>query len=77
MRHQIEFDIPKSELRRIIDEWIYNPLHAEVLKHRYLDHMTFEAIAEKCNISTTSAKQIVYKHEGIIKEKVKAKNDES
>lgn len=75
MRHQTEFDIPKSELKHIIDEWIYNPLHVEVLKCRYLDHMTFEAIAEKCNISTTSVKQIVYKHEGTIKEKIKARND--
>lgn len=59
---QYNFTISRSEVERIIDEWCFNQKYREILKLRYLDGMTYEAIAERVDMSEKQIKNIVYKH---------------
>ena len=59
------FDLPRSEIERLIDEWIYKEKYREILKDRMLNGMTYEALAEKYGMSDRQMKRIVYKSEDI------------
>lgn len=59
----IESDYKNSEMLDIINEYIHNERDRNILKSRYIDGLTFEKIAEKCDISVRQAKRIVYKYE--------------
>ena len=59
-------DYSNSEISNIIDEYIHNALYRQVLKSRYIDGLTYEAIAEHYDISVRNAKNIVYKNEAKI-----------
>lgn len=56
-----DYNKPRSEIEKAIDEWIFNQLHREILKSRLLDGLTYEALGEKYNLSTQRIKSIVYK----------------
>lgn len=62
MLRKIECDISRSELDKLIDEWCLNCRYREVLKLRFLDHYTYEAIAEIVDMSDRQIKRIVYKY---------------
>lgn len=66
MRHITDFNISNSDLEHIINEWIHNDVHKDVLKRRYINGLTFEKIAEEMDLSTASVKKIIYKSEPII-----------
>ena len=66
--HKIHFNISKSEVEKIIDDWVLDKLHREVLKLRHLDNLTYEEIAEKMNISDSLVKKIIYGNEDVIRQ---------
>lgn len=61
MKH--DFNLPRSEIERLIDEWIFREKDRAILKRRLLDGITYEAIAAEFDMSVTQIKTIVYKSE--------------
>lgn len=61
MRH--DFNISRSELETLIDEWILKERDRDILKRRLLDGLTYEALAEEFEMSVRQMKRIVYKAE--------------
>ena len=61
MKH--DFDLPRSEIERLIDEWIFREKDRAILKRRLLDGITYEALAEEFDMSVRQMKNIVYKAE--------------
>lgn len=61
MKHN--FDLPRSELEVLIDQWIMKKRDRDILKSRLLDGLTYEAIAEQYELSDRHVKRIVYKAE--------------
>ena len=57
----MNFDIPRSEIEHIIDEWCFDHRHREILKLRYLDGLTHEEIAEIENMSARQIQRIIKK----------------
>ena len=47
-----DFNIPRSELNHIIEEWIFSERDRNILKRRLLDGITYEALAEEVDMST-------------------------
>lgn len=64
MIHHI--DISRSELEKVIDEWIFNERDRRIAKRRLLDGVCYEPLAEEFNLSERQTKNIVYKTESII-----------
>lgn len=54
-------NLSRSQIEHIINEWIFNKKHREILVDRLLDGMTYQEIAEKYDISIQSTKNIIYK----------------
>lgn len=52
-------DLPRSEWERLIDEWIFSERDRRILKRRLLDGITFERLAEECDMSPSQIKRIV------------------
>lgn len=62
MRINIErYNLPRSEIEFLINQWIFNKRDREILIDRLLDGLTFERLAEKHNLSVQQVKTIVYK----------------
>lgn len=57
------FDLPRTEIEHLIDEWILKERDREVLKRRLLDGITYETLAEEFELSVRQTKRIVYKAE--------------
>lgn len=64
MIHHI--DISRSELDKVIDEWIFNERDRRIAKRRLLDGVCYEPLAEEFNLSVRQIKNIVYKTESVI-----------
>lgn len=58
----IDFDIPRSEIEHIIDEWCLDERAREILRFKYLDGYTHERIAEIEGMSDRQVKRIIKKH---------------
>lgn len=56
-----DFDLSRSEVEQVIDEWIFNERDRKILKRRLLDGICFEPLAEEFNMSVAQIKRIVYK----------------
>lgn len=62
MRKNIErYNLPRSEIEYMIDQWIFNERHRLILSDRLFDGTTYERLAEKYDLSTQQVKNIVYK----------------
>lgn len=62
MRINIErYNLPRSEIEYLIDQWIFNERDRAILKRRLLDRIYFEPLAEEFDLSTQQVKNIVYK----------------
>ena len=62
MRINIErYNLPRSELQYLIDQWIFNERHRLILSDRLFNGTTYERLAEKYDLSTQKVKNIVYK----------------
>lgn len=57
----IEFDLPRSEIEHLIDEWIFSERDRAILKRRLLDGICYEPLAEEFDMSVRQIKTIVYK----------------
>ena len=55
-----------SEIAKIISEYIHNERNRALLKRRYIDGITLEALAEEFNLSVTQVKNIIYGNEDVI-----------
>ncbi|MDE7194432.1 MAG: hypothetical protein K2O14_10725 [Oscillospiraceae bacterium] len=54
-----EFDLPRSEISALIDEWIFNERDRKILKRRLLDGICYEPLAEEFELSVRQIKTIV------------------
>lgn len=62
MRINIEkYNLSRSAVEMLIDQWIFNERDRAILKRRLLDGITFEALAEEFNLSANQTKTIVYR----------------
>ena len=62
MRKNTErYNLPRSELQYLIDQWIFNERHRIILSDRLFNGTTYERLAEKYGLSTQQVKNIVYK----------------
>lgn len=57
----IDFDLPRSEIEHLIDEWIFSERDRAILKRRLLDGICYEPLAEEFDMSVRQIKNIVYK----------------
>lgn len=64
------FDLSRSEMSALIDEWIFSERDRKILKRRLLDGICYEPLAEEFNLSVTQIKSIVYKTQEIIFKKM-------
>lgn len=62
---------PRSEIERLIDEWVVGINHAErnrnVMKRRYIDGITFEKLGEEFDLTDWQVKNICYECIKLIK----------
>ena len=58
-----EFDLSRTEIEKLIDEWIFSKRDRQILKRRLLDGIYYEPLAEEFNLSVRQIKNIVYKCE--------------
>ena len=62
MRKNTEkYNLSRSELQYLIDQWIFNERHRIILADRLFNGTTYERLAEKYGLSTQQVKNIVYK----------------
>jgi DNA-directed RNA polymerase specialized sigma24 family protein len=59
-------DYSNSQIRAVIEDWVHSSRDREILYSRYIDGLTFEAVAEAHDLSVRHVKTIVYKYEQII-----------
>lgn len=64
-------DIPRSEWERLINEWIFNEQHREMLKLNLLDGWTYERLAEEFEMSTRQVARIVPRLQNQLFKKIK------
>lgn len=57
------FDLPRSEVSALIDEWIFSERDRRILKRRLLDGICYEPLAEEFGLSVTQVKSIIYKNQ--------------
>ena len=62
MRKNTErYNLSRSELQYLIDQWIFNERHRLILSDRLFNGTTYERLAEKYDLSTQQVKTIVYR----------------
>ena len=62
MRKNTErYNLSRSELQYLIDQWIFNERHRLILADRLFNGTTYERLAEKYGLSTQQVTTIVYK----------------
>ena len=62
MRKNTEkYNLSRSELQYLIDQWIFNERHRIILADRLFHGTTYARLAEKYDLSTKQVKNIVYK----------------
>ena len=60
------FDMSRSQLEKLINEWILSERDRAIFKRRILDGITFERLAEEFDLSVRQVKNIVAKSEKIV-----------
>lgn len=61
-------DLSRSDIYRLIDEYIHHERNREILKRRLTDGITYEKLAEEFDMSLAQIKNIVYKCQKILNE---------
>ena len=54
-----DFNLSRSEVEHLIDEWVFSDRYRHILKLRFLDGLTYEEIAEVVGMSDRQIKRIV------------------
>lgn len=57
-----DFNVPRSEVETIIDEWVFREKYRQIIKLKFLDGLSHEQIAERVDMSDRQVKRIVYKY---------------
>ena len=57
----LTFDLSRSEIAFLIDEYIFSARDREILKSRFLDGVTYEKLAEMYDLSVRQVKNIIRK----------------
>lgn len=65
------FDLSRSEICALIDEWILNERNRNILKRRLCDGICYEPLAEEFDLSVTQIKAIIYKSQKILFKHIK------
>ncbi len=65
-------ELSTKDIEFLIDQYIHNQVHREILKRRLLDHVKFEALGEEFHYSTRHIKRIVYKSQDILYSKIES-----
>lgn len=52
-----------SQISAIIDEYIHDELHRQILKRRFVDHALYERIAEEVDRDVSTVRRIVARNE--------------
>ena len=52
-----------SDIIAVIDEYIHDELHRRILKRRYVDHLTYERLAEEFDRDVSTIRRIIAKTE--------------
>ena len=55
------FNVPRSEVEQIIDQWCFNQKYRAILKRRFLDGILLEPLAEEFDMSVRQIQNIIYK----------------
>ena len=55
-----------SQIRELITEYIHSERDRKILERRLIDGITFERLAEECDLSVRQTKAIVYKSEIVL-----------
>jgi DNA-directed RNA polymerase specialized sigma24 family protein len=64
MERKLNLDaLSRSEIEKLIDEWILNERDRKILKRRLIDGICYEPLAEEFELSVRHVKKIVYKAE--------------
>ena len=58
-----DFDIPRSAVEHLIDEWIFKERDRQILKRRLLDGVCYDQLTEEFSLSVRQVKNIVYRCE--------------
>ena len=66
-----DFNVPRSEWERLIDEWIFNEPHREMLKLNLLDGWTYERLSEKFEMSIRQVARIIPKLQNQLFKRIK------
>lgn len=53
-------NLPVSACVEMIDQWIFNDIHRQILKSRLIDGLSYRDLSEKYNFSIRQLKTIVY-----------------
>lgn len=61
MKIPLEFDLSYSQWSHLIDEWIFDEKHRQMLKRNLLDGITYERIAEEFDMSPRQIARIIPK----------------
>lgn len=56
-----DFNIPRSEVEQVIDQWCFNEKYRAILKRRFLDGILLEPLAEEFDMSVRQIQNIIYK----------------
>lgn len=55
-----------SQIDRLINEYIHNQRDRTILKSRYIDGLTYEALSEKYDLSVKQIRNIILKSEMVL-----------
>ena len=58
-----QYNLSRSQVSHLIDEWIFSERDRLILKRRLLDGVCFEPLAQEFDLSVRQVKNIVYKSE--------------
>ena len=61
-----DYNISRSALEHLINEWIFNERDRAIVKRRILDGVHYERLAEEFDLSVQQTKEIVYKANEIL-----------
>lgn len=54
------FNVSRTDIENLINEWIFNARDRNILRRRILDGLTYEELSEEFHLSTQRVKAIVY-----------------
>lgn len=59
-------NLSRSEVEKLIDEYIFSERDRKILKRRLLDGIRYEPLAEEFDLSVRQVKNIVYKGQNVL-----------